>query len=358
LEPALGIQTGAGVASALDRFFQAVSALEVSPNDTAARQLALDRAEETAAAFRQTASELDGAKTATSQSIVNQTARLNEIGGKLQELNRQFENDYRAQNDAGLAAEMQTLLEDLAEISDATVLRSENGCVNVYLGGQTPFLMGSRFFGVTADVSGVGARLLDSQGKEFTDLIGGGRMGALLEIRNETIPSYEAELNALAQSVADGVNGVLSGGVDMSGNAPAAGLFVYDGAVGIARSMGTNALLPGELALAALGAPGGNDNARALAALGKEKTTGGFTFTEAYGNLSARVGRDLTGAEQGARIQRELHTQARELRDEVSRVNLDEEAALLLEYQRAYQAAARLFQVLDEMTETVLGLGR
>jgi flagellar hook-associated protein 1 FlgK len=202
------------------------------------------------------------------------------------------------------------------------------------------------------------ARLADSEGKEFTDLIGGGRLGALLEIRNETIPSYEAELNALAQSVADRVNGVLAGGVDMSGNAPAAGLFTYDAVVGVARSMGTNPLSPEDLALAGVGAPGGNDNARALAALAREKTTGGFTFTEAYGNLSARVGRDLTAARQATRIQRELHTQARELRDEISRVNLDEEAALLLEYQRAYQAAARLFQVIDEMTETVLGLGR
>jgi flagellar hook-associated protein FlgK len=37
-------------------------------------------------------------------------------------------------------------------------------------------------------------------------------------------------------------------------------------------------------------------------------------------------------------------------------VNLDEEAIALLEFQRAYEAAAKMVATLDEMTETVLNM--
>jgi flagellar hook-associated protein 1 FlgK len=40
----------------------------------------------------------------------------------------------------------------------------------------------------------------------------------------------------------------------------------------------------------------------------------------------------------------------------VSGVNLDEEAVNMMSYQRAYQAAARLIQVINDMLETLAGL--
>jgi len=42
------------------------------------------------------------------------------------------------------------------------------------------------------------------------------------------------------------------------------------------------------------------------------------------------------------------------LRDEVSGVSLDEEAMHLLKFQRAYEANARFFRVIDESIQTLL----
>ena len=45
-------------------------------------------------------------------------------------------------------------------------------------------------------------------------------------------------------------------------------------------------------------------------------------------------------------------------REAVSGVSLDEEAINLMRFQRAYQGAARLVSVVDELMETMMGLVR
>jgi flagellar hook-associated protein 1 FlgK len=43
-------------------------------------------------------------------------------------------------------------------------------------------------------------------------------------------------------------------------------------------------------------------------------------------------------------------------RDAVSGVSLDEEAANLIRFQRAYEAGARMMRVADELLETIINL--
>ena len=50
--------------------------------------------------------------------------------------------------------------------------------------------------------------------------------------------------------------------------------------------------------------------------------------------------------------------QVTSLRESVSGVNLDEELTRLLEFQRAFEASARLIATADELFQTVLNLGR
>ncbi|HRJ21937.1 MAG TPA: flagellar basal body rod C-terminal domain-containing protein, partial [Bryobacteraceae bacterium] len=66
----------------------------------------------------------------------------------------------------------------------------------------------------------------------------------------------------------------------------------------------------------------------------------------------------LNTARDEAGVQRQLFAQAREMRDELSRVNLDEEAIALMEFQRAYQATARIVQTVDEMLDTMMAIFR
>ena len=58
-------------------------------------------------------------------------------------------------------------------------------------------------------------------------------------------------------------------------------------------------------------------------------------------------------------VRDEIVTQAETLRDQVSGVSLDEEAMQLMKYQRAYEANARFFRVIDQTLDILFDtLGR
>jgi flagellar hook-associated protein 1 FlgK len=358
LEPVFSIEDGTGVAGALNSLFQAFSTLGVTPNDSSARQVALDRASALVRAFQATSSGLDDAGTRADTGLNQQAETINDLAGRIQKINQEFRNDYRAQNDAGLQATLNNLLEQLSEVADYTAVQAGDGSVAIYLGGQTLLTMGDRLYPVQADTTGAQARLLDSQGNDITEQISRGRLRALLDLRNSTLPARASELDTLAKTVADRVNGTLAGGVDLDGNAPVRDLFTYDSTLGVARTLGTNALDPPELALADPTAPGGNANALRLAALAQVKTIGGYSFTEYYGSIAASVGRDLEGAREAQSAQSDLASQARQLRDDLQKVSLDEEAVMLIQYQRSFEASARLVTALDEMTQVVFDMIR
>jgi flagellar hook-associated protein 1 FlgK len=146
--------------------------------------------------------------------------------------------------------------------------------------------------------------------------------------------------------------------VDANGSSPALDLFTYDSGPGAAFTLATTALTASELAAAEPGAPGGNANVLRLGELATSEEIDGVSFQQFYGRLAAKAGRDLRDARDSADLQEQLVTQVRDLRDQTSAVSLDEEAARLVEAQRAYEANAQLFQVLNSLTDTLLGILR
>src|SRR5690606_20348254 len=104
------------------------------------------------------------------------------------------------------------------------------------------------------------------------------------------------------------------------------------------------------------GAAGDNRGALALAALETAHTMGGGTasYGDAYAALVARIGVETRRAEINADVQARMLEEARAQRENVSGVNLDEEAANLLKAQQAYAAAAQVIATAGEMIDTLL----
>ncbi len=107
------------------------------------------------------------------------------------------------------------------------------------------------------------------------------------------------------------------------------------------------------------GYPGDNRNMLAMNDLSDERLVGGDrTFGDGYNSLLANVGtrtRQAQVAQESADAQLE---QARAQREAVSGVNLDEEAADLIRYQQAYQAAAQVISVSNSLFDSLLGAVR
>lgn len=99
-----------------------------------------------------------------------------------------------------------------------------------------------------------------------------------------------------------------------------------------------------------------NRNAVLLGGLQTQNVVAGVTLQGAYGQLVSQVGSKAHELEVTSQAQANLLAQTKQARDSVSGVNLDEEAANLLRYQQAYQAAGKTIATAGVLFDTVLGL--
>lgn len=99
-----------------------------------------------------------------------------------------------------------------------------------------------------------------------------------------------------------------------------------------------------------------NRNALLLAGLRTQLTLAGgsASYQDAYGQLVADVGSSTHQADIGRKAQETQLAQARNARDATSGVNLEEEAADLVRFQQAYQAAAQVISIADTLFQNLL----
>lgn len=108
------------------------------------------------------------------------------------------------------------------------------------------------------------------------------------------------------------------------------------------------------------GGVGDGRNALLVAGLqAKNILAGGTTsYQGAYSQMVAMVGDKTRELDILSQAQTVVVDQARQSQQSISGVNLDEEAANLLRYQQAYQAAGKMMQVASSLFQTLLELGR
>ncbi|MDP1527298.1 MAG: flagellar hook-associated protein FlgK [Rhodocyclaceae bacterium] len=85
---------------------------------------------------------------------------------------------------------------------------------------------------------------------------------------------------------------------------------------------------------------------------------GSATYQSAYGQIVSFVGNKTREAEVTGMAQQTLADQGEMARQQLSGVNLDEEAANLLKFQQAYQASAKIMEIAGRMFDELLALGR
>jgi flagellar hook-associated protein 1 FlgK len=130
-----------------------------------------------------------------------------------------------------------------------------------------------------------------------------------------------------------------------------------------AKNMSTLVTDPAKIAAAGttggpgLPIPGDNTNALSLANLEKQATLlgGKATFNGAYGQMVAKVGTLTHTAKISGAAQEVLLNQAKQARESLAGVNLDEEAANLVKFQQSYQAAAQVISVAHTLFDTLIG---
>lgn len=108
------------------------------------------------------------------------------------------------------------------------------------------------------------------------------------------------------------------------------------------------------------GGVGDNRNARLLGNLQTKNILdgGSATYQSAYAEMVSFIGNKTREVQVNGAASDALLAQASAAQQNVSGVNLDEEASNLLKYQQAYQAAGKVMQIASSLFDTLLSLGR
>lgn len=100
-------------------------------------------------------------------------------------------------------------------------------------------------------------------------------------------------------------------------------------------------------------------NASALMGLRDVPMFDGATMADGFASAMARIGTRTQSAQFAAELSSAIATNLERDRTAVSGVNLDEEAARLIQFQQAYQASAKMLQIAQNIFDTLIqGLGR
>jgi flagellar hook-associated protein 1 FlgK len=100
-----------------------------------------------------------------------------------------------------------------------------------------------------------------------------------------------------------------------------------------------------------------NGNALAQAGLADQAMVLGKRFTDAYAQTMSDIGVRVQGAMSASDVSTAVAQQAADQLGSSTGVNLDEEAARLIQFQQSYQAAAKILQVAQKVFDTVLSIG-
>jgi len=352
-----------GVSAALSALFQSFSAWSVTPNDPTAQQSVLDSAANVASAIRGLAGSLSQTGQQLDSSIGSTASQINSIAAQIQAYNVQRLNETTP--DPGEDAQLYSALDNLSQLTNFTTVTQADGTVTVMLGGGSPLVIGSQQYALSTASSPAGAQVLDSQGNDITSQITGGQLGGLLDSRNRVLGSMlgnaqqTGTLNQLAAGLADTVNGILESGTVTPGGAAGIALFTYSATpTDAAATLELNpAITPSQLAPVD-SSGNSNGNANQLAALANTPLAelGGTSLTQYFGQIASDIGQENQTATDNETSQQQVVAQATTVINQVSGVNLNEQAAILTQFQNAYQANAQVLTVINTLADAVLNM--
>ena len=376
------ISGNSGIPQSLNNLFQSFSAWAATPGNQATRQTVVDRATQLASTFQQAYNGLSSQASNAEGQIRQTVDEVNQRVAEIQGYNHIALQGNR--NDSGLSARIHAALNELSQLVDVNATFQPDGSVNIMLNGETPLLLDDKQFPISAGLyqpqippptypdAPATMRVLGSDGSDITSKTTGAQLGALLEVRNRVLPSYlgdgnqAGDLNKLAKQFATRVNELLTNGQVTAGPPAQSGvpLFTFDTTndTAVAATLAVDpAITPDQLSTIDPGPPSVfNGVPLALSQLSSPLDAAdkidGVSYTEYYGQLAGRVGSKLNDAKNNQQVQQSLVAQAKDLRDQLSGVSLDEEATILLQFQRAYQAASRLISILDQLTQETINL--
>lgn len=367
-----------GINSRLSSFWTAWQNLATTPDSAATRGNVAEAAADLTAALRDTYRQLDEFQTELNNRVAIQVDQVNDLASRIADLNAtirdvqgvgQQPNDLRDQRDR--------LITELSELININAYEGEGGSITIGLGGKllvmdheaTPLAVEQdpangmlnrvvwQDTGAVAQAAGIplegGLSALAAERL-------GGELGGSLITRDLLLPEKMSQLDDMANALMTAVNNLHQANFGLDGST---GFNFFEGTgarnIDVSADIKANSNRIAASATAA-GVPGDGSVALAISRLANAKLLNGgtTTVTDFYRASVTQLGQESQQATIMAENQELLVKSLETEQEQIAGVSMDEETVNLLQYQRNYQAAARVMTTLDEMLDKVInGMG-
>lgn len=352
------LQSGSGISSALSDFFNAASALSANPTDSVAKEMLIQKADLLASKINLTDSRLAALQSDVDVQNAGDLKTVNSLLTDIASLNDQIQQVEIGGLDTApdLRDQREAKLEELAKYMDFTTQEIPNGHGQIQVlakdsTGANVLLVDKAVVNGQVSYDSATKTFLGGNPATTLGLTGGSLQGNILA-RDGAIQDLRDNLSTVAQQLTASINAAYNPGG--TGNnfftaAPTSGLIQLDPTLQIST-----------LKTSSDGSAGGNDLVLAVAGVANQahSITGGDlingTISGFYSASATGFGQTMTGIESKLADQQTVQSLISAQRDAVSGVSQDEEMTKLIQYQRGFQASARVINVIDTMLDTVV----
>ncbi|SFS18695.1 flagellar hook-associated protein 1 FlgK [Granulicella pectinivorans] len=345
--------------AAIDSLYNGFSTLASSPASTSSRQAVLSAASTLASAFQSASTQITSTNAGLSQTATSIVSTVNGLTKTIATLNQQI-GTLSPNADAGaLEDQRQAAVAQLSQYIGLDQVTTESNGLTLSTSNGTVLVSGAQSFALSATTVGNNVQITGAgNATDISTSLTGGQLGGILSVQHNEIPALTSSLDQLAYAIGTAVNQQNTQGLDANGNAGQALFTLPATSTGAASSI---AVATADPSLVAAAGPGegiaGNTNANALAALATAPSAGGQPPASFFTGILSGLGGAAATATTDSTAQQASLTQLTTQRNALSGVSLDEEAASLTQYQRSYQAAAKLFSIVDTVMEAAINLG-
>lgn len=356
--------TTGDLSTAMTDFFNSFSTLEGDPSNSSNRTDIISKADTLAQDFASTATNLTNQQTSVDNSATSLVSQINALTASIAKLNGEIQSAGDNTDTSMLQDQRETNLKSLAALVGTSEIKTtnDNGLIVTTTSGAV-LVSGADSYQMTTSKNAT-THLTDFyvNGVNATSGLtgGGGQLGGLLTVRDQDIPQMMSKLNSLAKGVADQINTLNTSGYTVSG-ASGSALFTYTaGSEAATLKLATGVTGASIGASGSATASGDGSNATAMSKVISSTALtglGGLNPIDYYAAFVGAVGSLVSQVKTSSTAQSTALSQLQTQRDSLSAVNLDEEASSMLVYQRSYQAASKVFSIINDLMGSAINLG-
>ena len=370
-------QVNKGLNHSLGNYFNSFRELSNNPESLATRTQVKESAEYLAKDFQHVHQQLTEIQRDADFRITVKVEEVNQITKEVANLNEKIQSIEIAGATANDERDRRDLLvKQLSEKVNIRYAEGDQGALTITAGNTAVLVSGHshRELKVASTPGTNGKRegnvdifyksTENSTPVNVTQQLKGGEVGGLLEVRDKVANDMIAGMDDLAYMVSLETNRAHVQGYDRNGRTGTMFFEMPDQVAGAAEKIKLTEAIANDVGrIAAAGqpdSPGDNRIANILGGLEYKQVfgNGSSTMNDHYNSLVGKIGIEAQRANSARDSQADVLGQLKNLRESVSGVSMDEEMTKMIEFQKSFDASARLVRTADEMMDTVLNLKR